>query len=172
MSGRRILGKETSCSPNKMDCMDTKRKAEKRVEWRMLSLQWNTCPWAEQYDWLIEWLIDWLIDLWLTDWLIIFSYYFVSVAVVWSVESLPSNPARRVQFPAGSGILIYIMGFGVCPLSCVLSCAVSGGGPDIVLTTHSGRPALLYLSSVLSRDYCSPYRHLSHGHLDCKSLGV
>ena len=23
---------------------DTKRKAEKRVEWRMLSLQWKTCP--------------------------------------------------------------------------------------------------------------------------------
>ena len=32
---------------------------------------------------------------------------------------------------------------------CVLSCAVYGGGPDIVLTTHSGRPALVYLSSVL-----------------------
>ena len=29
-----------------------------------------------------------------------------------------------------------------------LSCAVSGGGPDIVLTTHLGRPALVYLSSV------------------------
>ena len=33
-----------------------------------------------------------------------------SVAVVWSVESLPSNPA-------GSGILISILGLGVCPLS-------------------------------------------------------
>ena len=32
---------------------DTKRKAEKRVEWRMLSLQRKTCPWAEHYD--IEW---------------------------------------------------------------------------------------------------------------------
>ena len=29
---------------------DTKRKAEKRVEWRMLSLQWKTCHWAEHYD--------------------------------------------------------------------------------------------------------------------------
>ena len=36
----------------------------------------------------------------------------------------------------------------VCVL-CVLSFVVSGGGPDIVLTTHSGRPALVYLSSVL-----------------------
>ena len=32
---------------------------------------------------------------------------------------------------------------------CVLSCVVFGGGPDIVLTTHSGRPALVYLSTVL-----------------------
>ena len=28
-------------------CEDTKRKAEKRVEMRMLSLQWKTCPWTE-----------------------------------------------------------------------------------------------------------------------------
>ena len=32
---------------------------------------------------------------------------------------------------------------------CVLSSAVSGGDPDIVLTTHSGRPALMYLSNIL-----------------------
>ena len=32
---------------------------------------------------------------------------------------------------------------------CVLSSVVSGGGPDIVHTTHSGRTALVYLSSVL-----------------------
>ena len=30
------------------------RKAEKRVEWRMLSLQWKICSWAERYGWLIE----------------------------------------------------------------------------------------------------------------------
>ena len=29
---------------------DTKGKAEKRIEWRMLSLQSKTCPWAEHYD--------------------------------------------------------------------------------------------------------------------------
>ena len=28
----------------------TKKKAEKRVEWRMLNLQWKTCPWAEHCD--------------------------------------------------------------------------------------------------------------------------
>ena len=33
-------------------------------------------------------------------------------------------------------------------LGCVLSFVVSGGGPDIVLTTHSGRPVLVYLSTV------------------------
>ena len=32
---------------------------------------------------------------------------------------------------------------------CVLPRIVSGVGPEIVLTTHSGRPALVYLSSVL-----------------------
>ena len=65
-----------------------------------------------------------------------------------SGESLPSNPAAQVRFLAGSGILISILVLGVCPMS-LLSCVVSGGGPDIVLTTHSGRPALVYLSSVL-----------------------
>ena len=37
-------------------------------------------------------------------------YCIKSVAVVWSVESLPSNPA-------GSGILIYVLGLDVRPLS-------------------------------------------------------
>ena len=32
---------------------DTKRKAEKRIEWKILSSQWKTCPWAEHYDWLM-----------------------------------------------------------------------------------------------------------------------
>ena len=40
--------------------------------------------------------------------------------------------------------------------ACVLSCAVSGGGPDIVLTMHSGRPALVYLSSVLVHSQLLP----------------
>ena len=31
---------------------DTKRNAEKIVEWRMLSLQWKMCPWAEHYNYL------------------------------------------------------------------------------------------------------------------------
>ena len=32
---------------------------------------------------------------------------------------------------------------------CVLSCVVSGGGSGIVLATNSGRPALVFLFSVL-----------------------
>ena len=40
-----------------------------------------------------------------------------SVAVAWSVEFLVSNLAARVRFPAGSGILISVLGLGVCPLS-------------------------------------------------------
>ena len=45
----------------------------------------------------------------------------MSVAVAWSVESLPSNPEALVIFPAGSEILISILGLVVCP---VLSLAV------------------------------------------------
>ena len=34
--------------------------------------------------------------------------------VRWSVESLPSNPAARFRFPAGTGILIFKNTLGVC----------------------------------------------------------
>ena len=56
------------------------------------------------------------------------SYICSSVCLVWSVESLPSNSAPRVRFPVGSGILIFILGLGVCTfyLFClVLSLAVA-----------------------------------------------
>ena len=38
----------------------------------------------------------------------------------------------------------------------VLFCIVSDGGPVIVLTTHSGRPVLVYLSSVLVHSLLLP----------------
>ena len=95
-------------------------------------------------------------------------YIYRSVTVTWPVECLPSKPAARVRFPAESGILISVLGFGVSFIY-VLSCVVFGGCPDIVLTTHSGRPALVYLSSVLVQRLLLPYRHLTHGHLACKS---
>ena len=65
------------------------------------------------------------------------------------------NQLARVRFLTESEILINFLGLGVCVL-CVLSCVVSGSDPD-VLITHSGRPALLYLSSVLVH---SPLLHL------------
>ena len=43
--------------------------------------------------------------------------------------------------------------------------------PDIVLTTHSGRRALMYLIVFWFTMCCSPYRRLTYGHLDCKSRG-
>ena len=39
---------------------------------------------------------------------------------------------------------------------CVLSYVVSGGGPDIVRYAHSGRPARVYLSSVLVHSMLIP----------------
>ena len=45
---------------------------------------------------------------------------------------------------------------------CVLASVVSGGGTDILLTTHSGRPALVYLSSVLVQRLLLPYKRLTH----------
>ena len=44
-------------------------------------------------------------------------------------------------------------------------CVVSGGGLDILLTTHSERHALGYLSSVLFLSLFPPYRQLTVGHL-------
>ena len=46
-------------------------------------------------------------------------------------------------------MLISILGLSV-------SCVVSSGGPGIVLITHSGRPALEYLSSVLVHSLLFP----------------
>ena len=52
--------------------------------------------------------------------------------MAWSVKFLPPNPTARVRFPAGPGIIISILGLDVW--LCVLSCVVSGSGPDILLT--------------------------------------
>ena len=95
----------------------------------------------------------------------------MSVAVAWSVKYLSSNPRARFRFPAGSDILISILGLGVS-FVCALSCVVSGGGPDVVLTTHSGMPALEYLSSVLVHSLWPPYRHLTEENLGYKSRGM
>ena len=61
---------------------------------------------------------------------------------------MSSNPVAQVRFPAELGILITILGLGVS-FVCVLSCIVSGRGPDNLLATDSGRHTLVILSSVL-----------------------
>ena len=98
-------------------------------------------------------------------------YFYKFVAMAWSVESLPSNPAARVGFPAGTGILIYVLGLGVCPLS--VFCPVLSSAEDLTLCwPHiQGGPPLCICLVFWSRDCCSPYMHLTHGHLACKSLG-
>ena len=86
-----------------------------------------------------------------------------------SVESLPSNLASQVPFPAESGILISILGMDVCPLCFVL--CVSGGGPDVLLNKDSGRSAHVYLTTVLVQSLWLPYRHLTHVYLSWNSGG-
>ena len=71
-----------------------------------------------------------------------------SCALASSVEFLPFKSSVRVPGPAS------ILRLGACPLS-VLSCAVSGSGPDILLTTDPGKSAFLYQSSVLVNSMCS-----------------
>ena len=100
-------------------------------------------------------------------------YYLIrSVAVAWSVESLPSNPAARVRFPAGSGILISVLDW-VCDL-CLVSCPVLSSAESLTLCwPHiQGGPPLCICLVFWSRDCCSPYRHLTHRHLAFKFLGV
>ena len=72
-----------------------------------------------------------------------------SIAMAWSVESLPSNPAVRIRFLAGSGIFNLYPDTGVMSFGCVPSCVVSGGGPDTLLTIDYERRTPVILSSVL-----------------------
>ena len=53
----------------------------------------------------------------------------------------------------------------------LLPCVVSGGDPDIVLTSHAGRSAIVLCLVFWSTVCCSSYRHLTHEDLDCKSRG-
>ena len=84
--------------------------------------------------------------------------------MAWSVESLPSNPAGWIRFPMGSRVLILYPGIECVSFACVLSCVVSGGGPAIVLTTDLGKPALVYLSSILVHKIRLSYWCLIHRH--------
>ena len=53
------------------------------------------------------------------------------------------------SFPGGVRNFNFYPGIGCLSFACVLSCVVFGGGPDNLLTTHSGKTALVYLPSVL-----------------------
>ena len=57
---------------------------------------------------------------------------------------------------SGVGNFNFYHGTECVPFVCVLSCVVSGGGSDILQTTHSRRSALVYLSSVLVHSLLLP----------------
>ena len=59
------------------------------------------------------------------------------------------QPGGPGKIPSGIRNFNFSPGTRCVSLVCVLSCVVSCGGPDIMLTTHLGRPAILFLSSVL-----------------------
>ena len=77
-----------------------------------------------------------------------------------SYKHLSPLPWHGINFNPGTGFL---------SLVCVMFCVVSGCGPDIVLTTHSGRPVIVFLSSALVHSLLLLYRHLVQGYLGCKS---
>ena len=96
----------------------------------------------------------------------------MSVAVTWSLKSLTSYPAVRVRFLVGSGILIPILEKGICPL--FVFCPVLS--PAVALTLCGphiqGGPPLCIGIVFWTTVCCSPYRHLTHGHLRFTSRGV
>ena len=59
------------------------------------------------------------------------------------------QPGGPGLIPGGVRNFNFCPGIGCVSFVCVISCVVFGGSPDIVLTAHAGRPALVYLSSVL-----------------------
>ena len=80
------------------------------------------------------------------------------------------QPGGPGSTPGGARNFNFYPAIGCSSFVCVLSCVVFGGGPDIVPTTHSGRSALLYLSSVLVKRLLLPL-HASDPR-DCKSRGA
>ena len=82
--------------------------------------------------------------------MIIFSFNFDSSRRRGVVGRVPAlKPVSPGSIPDKVRNFNFCPGIGCVSSVCVLSCVVSGGHPDIVLTTHSARPALVYLSSVL-----------------------
>ena len=89
------------------------------------------------------------------------------------VESLLQT-RRPVRFPAGSGILISILGLDVYPLSVFYPVLVNGVAPAFWWPQILGRPALVYLSSVLVQSLCEStpvVQWLSYPPLDLRFAG-
>ena len=88
------------------------------------------------------------------------------------------QPGGPGSIPGGVRNFNFCPGIGCVSFVCVPSSVVFGGGPDIVLTTHSGRPALVYLPSGRNFDSCdmrkvqsSGYAHVQAAAWDAKSKG-
>ena len=78
------------------------------------------------------------------------------------------EPGSPGSIPGGVRNFNFCPGIGYVSFVCVLSYVVSSRGPDIVLSTHSGRPALYICLVFWFKDCCSPYTHLTNGHFCCK----
>ena len=61
----------------------------------------------------------------------------------------PNILTRRSDFDARRGWEFKFLSWDWVCVICVLSCVISGGGPDTLLTTVSGRLALVCVSSVV-----------------------
>ena len=59
------------------------------------------------------------------------------------------QPGALCSIPGGVMNFNFRPGIGCVSFVCILSCVVSGKDPDIVMTTHSGRPAFVYMYSIL-----------------------
>ena len=87
-------------------------------------------------------------------WIFVSHLINLSVAVAWLVV-----PDLRPGFDSWPGQkFLFLFWDWVCVL-CVRSCVVSGSDTNIVLSTHSGKSAFVYLSSVWTIVCCSPYRN-------------
>ena len=60
---------------------------------------------------------------------------------------LTLDGVKNFNFYSGTGCVSFV---------CVVSFVFSGGDPDIVQTTHSGRPAIVFLSRVQVRSLLLP----------------
>ena len=90
--------------------------------------------------------------------------YLLRRGVVNRVPAFQPSGVRNFNFCPGIG--------GVCPLPVFCPVLSSAEALTLCWPHIQGDPPLCISLVFWSRDCCSPYRHLTHGHLACKSLGV